>query len=298
MSEIKQAINQFKIIGTLKTKSLEKTKVKDSNVIRGFLIIEVKEKQKVHNHRVNIYAREKTMSGNTSKQYKGFQTVMNEYIAKDDNEDEASYVEVKGNIDYNVYKTQFGEINENNRLRTNSVHRVDKEKPQQSKAVVEVITDTYKTEMKNGEPTGYQLVNGLTVGYKGHGIKLPNLKSKSEKDLSEIIPEHTTIKATIQLNNYIVVSEKKKTKEDLLFGDTEEEEVVENHSFVNNFRLAVARMSEHQYSEEDIKAIKKNIQNSIKEAEAKDNKPKKKKKPEKDLLSGEQIDISEDDLPF
>ena len=286
---MEQALNLFKIVGTLKEKEFNQIQTrKGKEALSGHLVIEVKAQGKVHNHRVELFATKTTNDGNPNKMYDAYMTVKNDYKDMDSfGRDNADVIQVTGEVDYNVYKNKNGEIRENSRLRGKFPKRVEKDSVQKSEANIEVIVDGFDKELdRDDTPTGYFNVKGYTVGYKGRGIKLIGLKVNESKGMQNSVPEGATFIATITINNYTVVKEQQE-ETTALFGQTKE--VVEAKSFVHSLQIDGGKQPQHVYTPQDLQAVKASVQEQINEAQAREiSNPK-------DTMTTEEID---DALPF
>lgn len=286
---MEQALNLFKIVGTLKEKEFNEIQTRNGkDALTGHLVIEVNAQGKVHNHRVELFATKFTNDGNPNKMYDAYMTVKTDYkdMASFSRE-EADVVQVTGEIDYNVYKNKNGEIRENSRLRAKFPKRVEKDSVQKSEANVEVIVDGFQEELdRDDKPTGYYDVQGYTVGYKDRGIKLIGLKVSENMGMQNTVPEGTTFTATITINNYAIVKEQEE-ETTALFGKTKK--VVEAKSFVHSLEIDGGEQPEHVYTSEDLEAIKKSVQEQITEAQSRE------VSAPKDTMTTEEIDNA---LPF
>lgn len=286
---MEQAINQFRIVGTLKSKEFTEIQTKNGkDALTGHLVIEVKAQNKVHNHRVELFATKTTNDGNPNKMYDAYLTVRDEFKDMDSfSREEADVISVNGDIDYNVYKTRNGDIRENVRLRGRFPKREEKDEVQTSGANVETIVDGFEQELnRDGVPTGEYKVKGYTVGYKGRGIKLIGLKVSENEGMQNAIPEGSTVNLTININNYAIVKEKQE-ESTALFGQTKE--VVKSNTYVHSLEIIGGKQPEHMYTPQDLQAVKASVQEQINEAQAREISTPK------DTMTTEEIENS---LPF
>ena len=266
---MKEALNEFRITGFLKSKDLKAQKTKSGrDAIMGSLTVEVNEGGRVHNHRVELFSFKETKDGKPNGIYASYETIMNEYKDRDHFCDEADYISVNGSLDYNVYKGADGKAHEGTRFRGRFANRVSNYENhlQESTANVSMIVDDYEEEIRDDKPTGMVKIKAYTAGYNGRGIKLIGLKTKTANNVHTQVPAGTTLETTLQLNNYVVVKREEKANSDALFGTMKS--VVESNSYVRNNEMISARMPEEQYTPEDLQALKKSVREQISEAEA------------------------------
>lgn len=223
---LKEMKNGFKIVGTLKTKDLRIDKTKSGKeAIMGNVIVEVIEAEKIHNIRVEVFSmRYKKDSEEESGLFKGYKTVLEEYISKDDDPENADVIEIRGSIDVNDYVGQDGQLRTSNRNRALFFNRVDKDSEQQALATVEAVVMGYvDITDSEGIPTGETKVKAATVGYGGKIIPLEKLViGKDLEAMRDAYYEGTTGILTIKMNNYPV--EKEQESADIVgFGLTEDQ---------------------------------------------------------------------------
>ena len=251
MSNIKQFdVNNIQIVGYVKSKNIEYAQAKDGGqVIRGSVTMEVPVTQQdgsvqLNNIRLNIYQSQFFKSGKANPYYEGFETVLREYVAKDEDAEKATYARVNGDISWNVYTNKSGQTVETNRLSARSFSRVDQDKVK-PKAVgtLDVYVNDYKEHMEHGEPTDAYDVKGFYVGYNGKVNKLVDFVAPTimyDKDL------RGTWTIGYHINNYAVVDEKQDEAADG-FGIIEE---IRPSSYVNNMQITGAQSNRIQVEEE------------------------------------------------
>lgn len=251
MSNIKQFDNNsFQIVGYVKSKDISYATAKDGGqVIRGSITMEVPVPQQdgsvqLNNIRVNVYQSQFFKSGKANPYYEGFETVLREYVAKDEDAENATYARVNGDISWNVYTNKNGQTVETNRLSARSFSRVDPNnvKPK-AVGTLDVYVNDYKAHIEHGEPTGTYDVKGFYVGYNGKVNNLVNFVAPAvmyEKDL------RGTWTIGYHINNYAVVDEQQDEAADG-FGVIEE---VRPSSYVNNMQVTGAQSSRIQVDEE------------------------------------------------
>lgn len=251
MSNIKQFdVNNIQIVGYVKSKNIEYAQAKDGGqVIRGSVTMEVPVTQQdgsvqLNNIRLNIYQSQFFKSGKANPYYEGFETVLREYVAKDEDAEKATYARVNGDISWNVYTNKSGQTVETNRLSARSFSRVDPNnvKPK-AVGTLDVYVNDYKEHMEHGEPTNTYDVKGFYVGYNGKVNKLVDFVAPEimyEKDL------RGTWTIGYHINNYAVVDEKQDEAADG-FGIIEE---IRPSSYVNNMQITGAQSNRIQVDEE------------------------------------------------
>lgn len=251
MTNIKQFDNNsIQIIGWVKSKDISYETAKDGGqVIRGSITMEVPVTQQdgsvqLNNIRVNVYQSQFFKSGKANPFYEGFETVIREYVAKDEDADNATYARVNGDISWNVYTNNAGQTVETNRLSARNMSRVDPNnvKPK-AIGTLDVYVNDYKMHTEHGEPTNTYDVSGFYIGYNGKVNKLVDFVAPAimyEKDL------RGTWTIGYHINNYAVVDEKQDDAADG-FGTVEE---IRPNSYVNNMQITGAQSNKIQVDEE------------------------------------------------
>lgn len=213
--QLREMQNDIRITGTLKSVDLEvKPNKKDPKVkqIMGSITVMVEDpiNNRVHEHEINLFAKE------TSKLFKGYNTVKNEYRAADTvGKENADRVQIVGSLDENMYVSQDGKLKEFNRNRGLFVNRVTEEGlKDEAIAQLELLVNniTEKTDAE-GVETGEYIIDAYHVGYNGNVIKVRNIVVGT--DLADVITENyengSTGKLTFALNNYVEVEEQEET---------------------------------------------------------------------------------------
>lgn len=305
MANIKQFDNNsFQIVGWVKSKDLNYATAKDGGrVIRGSVTMEVPITQQdgsvqLNNIRVNVYQSQFFKSGKQNPFYEGFETVLREYVAKDEDAENATYARVNGDISWNVYTNNAGQTVETNRLSARSFSRVDPSKVK-PKAIgtLDVYVSDYKEHLEHGEPTNTYDVEGFYVGYNGRVNKLVNFVAPDvmyEKDL------RGTWTIGYHINNYAVVDEKQDEAADG-FGTVEE---IRPMSYVNNMQITGAQSNRIQIDEEQAQetineirqkvAREQNTQNTVETVSGFGENPFN----DTNKQSAGSTTINDDDLPF
>lgn len=265
---MKEAKNEFRIVGKLKSMKLEERKTQSGkDAIMGNITVEVTSGEKVHNHRINFFTFKNRLDGKENGMYKSYKTMMDTYKDADRFGNEADYVSVTGSVDYDVYNGANG-VRENTRLRGMFANRITNTDTMVQEAIanIEAVVDKFTPEMKGTEMTGMINVSAYTVGYNDRGIKLINLKVPAELNMQDAIDAGTTLELTIQLNNYTVVKEVEKEDNGLLFGQVKK--VAQDTSFVNNMEITGGAYAKNNYTDDDLQKMKKSVKEQISEAQA------------------------------
>ena len=251
MSNIKQFDNNtIQIVGYVKSKDLNYATAKDGGqVIRGSVTMEVPVTQQdgsvqLNNIRVNVYQSQLFKSGKPNPFYEGFETVLREYVAKDDDSEHATYARVNGDISWNVYTNKNGQTVETNRLSARSFSRVDPNivKPK-AVGTLDVYVSDYKEHTEHGEPTNTYDVKGFYVGFNGKINNMVDFIAPAimyEKDL------RGTWTIGFHINNYSVVDEQQDEAADG-FGVIEQ---IRPSSYVNNIQITGAQSNRIQVDDE------------------------------------------------
>lgn len=250
MTNIKQFDNNsFQIVGWVKSKDINYSTAKDGGrVIRGNITMEVPITQQdgsiqLNNIRVNVYQSQIFKSGKPNPFYEGFDTVLKEYVAKDEDSENATYARVNGDISWNVYTNNNGQTVETNRLSARNMSRVDPNnvKPK-AIGTLDVYVSDYKEHLEHGEFDNTYDVKGFYIGYNGRVNKLVDFVAPEimySKDL------RGTWTIGYRINNYAVIDEKQEDADG--FGFVEE---VRASSYVNNMQIVGAQSNRIQVEEE------------------------------------------------
>jgi hypothetical protein len=312
---LRELLNSQRIVGTLKEMNLErKPNKKDPSKtqIQGNIVVMSEVDGKVSEHRIELFA------FTTSKLAKGYETVMKEYKAADVvGKDNATRVQVTGNIDINDYMGQDQVIRTNNRNRGVFVNRIEDPAIQdEALAQVELIVTNIQPATDNeGIETGELKLEGFTVGYNGTVIELKNMIVG--QDLADVISENyepgSTGKLTFAVNNYVEVIEGEPKEDDGAAGfgmqvdlDNQVKKYVRELRVIGGFP---PYLDDKAYTDEQVDLAKKT--RALKLQEVKNNVPNTPptgaggfganaapKTNVDPFATGGQIDISDDDLPF
>lgn len=297
--------NTIQIVGFIKSKDITHATAKDGGqVIRGSITMEVPVTQQdgsvqLNNIRVNVYQSQFFKSGKPNPFYEGFETVLKEYIAKDEDAENATYARVNGDISWNVYTNNSGQTVETNRLSARSFARVDSNKVK-PKAIgtLDVYVSDYKPHTEHGEPTDTYDVKGFYISYNGKANKLVDFIAPAimyEKGLQG----PWTI--GYRINNYAVVDEHQSEAADG-FGTVEE---IRPNSYVNNMEITGAQSNRIQVDEEqaqeainEIRQEVARVQNTVETGAISGFGGNPFASADKPNASAGSVGINEDELPF
>lgn len=213
--KLKELENNVRISGILKEVNLEiKPNKKEPNIkqIMGNIVVMVEDptKKVVNEHEINLFAKE------SSKLFKGYVTVMNEYKAADVvGKENADLVTVQGSLDENKYLGSDGIVKQFNRIRGLFVNRVEALEKHEALAQMEVVVQgiTPNEIIVDGVPqqNGELKLNVLTVGYnntvnKIHDIIVPTNLANT---IQQAYMQGSTGKLTFEIQNYVELVETK-----------------------------------------------------------------------------------------
>ena len=112
---LKKQKNEATVIGRLKEVELEEINGREGRVfLKGHATVEVKEKDKTHNIRVQIFENKYKRDGNVSALYTGAKKLTDEYvsIANAEEGQEATLVKITGELDHREYYDAEGQHRE------------------------------------------------------------------------------------------------------------------------------------------------------------------------------------------
>lgn len=266
MDALKQMANGVKVVGKLKTKNLQYDEDdKGVALIRGNVVVEVKNGDKLNNIYLSVYTKAKTNSGKDNGFYKGFQTVLEDYKDADTYGDDADIISVVGDISFNVYTDASDNLRQNNRIRANRFHRLghDDKIVQEATGTVGVIIMGYKDIMdEDGVPTGEQKVKALSILYGGKSSTLVGLQVNSDVQMADYVPVGTPCEISFDINNYVVV--KKQKEQTNGFGNFKD--VTTHNSFTSNLEITGGQPSNYEFTDEQLEEAVKNLRSQIEEA--------------------------------
>ena len=317
--------NALTVVGTLAETSLELgTDSNNNEIIKGSIRVQVKQNDRVNVITFNVYNRKFTKKGTENKPYAGMRTVMEQYVSLQDvngDEEKADRVSVNGDLSYNVYSPDGQAVNESNRFRATTAHRVNDKKDLEDGAFGQIpaVIESYEEELDNEDkPTGLYKVKALTVGYNGRVGRVMDLKVKDDLigDMQGFFPEGSTGMLYYNILNYVVV---KKQNVDSDGGGSfgQIHEVVQTNSYVRQLLVTGGKPldnSDLDLSEEQVQKAHEELRKQRTEAISRSNGqtsvPVKTSSRsgfggnDKSGTSnpfandGKSIDISDDDLPF
>lgn len=333
-SLLKALKNEVTVIGRLKQVNLEEDTDRNGNErIKGDVIIQVKEVDKEHDIKIDVYSRKYKQDGTINGLYEGFKKVEEEYksIENVENAKDADLVKAQGSLGLREYISQDGKHVKYNNLRGKFFNRIDREqvkKERGPKAVanVEVIIENFKDVTDSeGLPTGDKKVNVFNVDFFGtlndRSKPIIPIECVLEEELADtfenLYDKNDTGKLTLKINNYAEeVPEEEVEKEVSGFGVTEELEEKVSRRFVNNLQIiggTEAYQNGREYDEDMIAESKEWRQKSLNELESgyvpqdknafgegsQPKKNEKKEEPKKEEVSEDSIpDFDDLDLDF
>ena len=259
---MKQSVNNAVVVGLLKSKEVRYGQNKNGDYISLKLTIE----SKLADDKVNVQKVE-CFAAATSKLYKGFQTVVNEYKTIDENgRENADRIKVTGSISLNEYVGNDGEFKSFPKINGIFVNRLDEGNvnPDECGVVLECVVDNVIDEIgKEGLPSGRLSVKILTVGYKDRISEFEDVKVGSDlaPQFKKLFPVGTTAKFSIALYNYAEIDETQQAQESAVpgFGQTFSNIDTTIRNFVNEKVIIGGDMPIvlGAYSKEDIENMKK-----------------------------------------
>lgn len=183
--ELRQALNQFTVVGTLKENNLE---LKDDLIDRytnekykamvGELVVKVGDSNE---HRLSFFAREMTKAGEVSKLFTAYKTIMETYMSmtdiklKEENKEDTeglypTRLQVQGEIGVNDYVTN-GELKTFPQLSGKFVNSVKQGEEDKAQFDLELYINKLSSEMdKDGIETNRLKVSGVIPIYGGKVI--------------------------------------------------------------------------------------------------------------------------------
>lgn len=266
--ELRETLNIVEIVGTLKENNLEDYVLNDGReAIRGNVVVEVRDGDKIHNHRVEVFTMKLRADGELSGLYKGYKTVMDEYKDKATYGDEADRISVQGSIDINDFTTRNGEFVSNNNISGLFFNRLTEEQPDRAVGNLELIINSNEmVPVVDGEglPTGEMKMNGYGVGYYNKNKQRNQIIPINDIVISsglyqQVKPFYNfgeTVKISIALNNYAVAE--KVEKPEVTFGEVINLETT--NKYVNEIRMIGGEMpyqDEKKFTDEDKVLIEK-----------------------------------------
>lgn len=170
MENLRQLKNNVELVGTIKEIALEvKTSKKGKEYVGGHVEVEVKQEDKIHNHRAKVLVMA------TSKLFKSIMTVMNEYKSIDKHgRDNADRIRIQGEMGLNEYYTSEGQFRSFNEIKGVFFNRIEPDADLTDRALLSVeaiyegMTDLLDAEQ---EPTGKKSVKLSSVAYGNNVVE-------------------------------------------------------------------------------------------------------------------------------
>lgn len=239
--QLREALNQFTIIGTVKENNLRliggegsDVVLKDKNTgqpyraMAGELVIKTGEDNE---HEVSFFAREMTKDNKVSKLFKAYETAMNTYVSEVDvaeaegEEGEplrASRVAVQGEIGINDYYSgnELKSFPQLNGKFFNSSMATQEDKAEFD---LEIFLDSVSPELdRDGIDTGRLNVRGVVPGYGGRVSPL-DFKVTDEHGVADYMGLNFKVDDTIQVWGELVNTARRIEKEKSGFGKSKTE---------------------------------------------------------------------------
>ncbi|HAU85147.1 MAG TPA: hypothetical protein DCW90_06490 [Lachnospiraceae bacterium] len=216
---MRQSTNQLTVIGKLKRKEVKfGTTTNGDNTITVDLVVTSEFENKVHENKIRLWSKE------SSKLYKGYETVAREYKTEEEHGAEcADRVKVTGNLEMNEYVSKTdGELKTLNNLRGVFIERVtNPEVKDEVGAAVECVVLGYVDEVsKTGSPTGRKKVTLYTVGYNNSISELQNVFVGADvaQQFTRLYQPNTTGRLFLKVNNYVEVEEAAQAAQPMTLG--------------------------------------------------------------------------------
>ncbi len=277
---LKKQRNEATVIGRLKEVELEEINGREGRVfLKGHATVEVKEKGKTHNIRVQIFENKYKRDGNVSALYTGAKKLTDEYvsIANAEEGQEATLVKITGELDHRAYYDAEGQLREFSNIKGRFYHSLTKEqviKERGPKAIVniEAVVDNITEEIKDGLPTGRLIVDLINTDWFGdepnpNYSPLTPVRAIVDESLADVLEgmysKGDTGKFTIKVNNYAVEEEIEEDiqKEITGFGNTDELENDKNVTrFESNYEITGGTepyMDDKAYDDEMLEELNK-----------------------------------------
>lgn len=260
---MRESSNALQVIGVLKSKEVKYGVTQDGVAsISLNLVITSEIDNKIHENRVRLWTKE------TSKLYKSYKTVADEYKTIDEHgKENADLIKVTGSLEMNEYVSKTdGELKTVNNLKGLFVNRLDnKETVQEVGAVIECIVLGYADEIsKEGMPTGRKKVNLFTVGYNNTVHELQNVFVPADvaQAFTRLYQPNSTGKLFIKVNNYVEVEENKEVVQQPLGFGVQLDNMPGNNvvrNFVNELTIVGGQQPEtvNKYTMEEIAEMRK-----------------------------------------
>lgn len=260
-------LNQFDVTGTLKSMDLTSTTQDGDGLIRGNVTVEVVDGEKINNLTFNIYTRETTKKNKPNKFFAGLRTAMSEYKTIDNvGKEDADVIRISGDDGYNIYKSQNGNVRENNRFRATYMTRTNKDATQSAVLNIKAAILGFEEETnEQGESTGLTKVDAINVGYNGRVNKLVGLKVKTDLGMENYFVPGQVADLSIVLENYATVEVQESDEQAGGFGNYVS--VVNTTSYTNDLLiLGGAPTEDESFESEQLEEVRKELANMKAEA--------------------------------
>lgn len=277
-NELREALNQFQVVGTVKENNLELRTGKDAlidkrtgapyNAILGDIVVKVGE---TGEHRVKFFSKEMTNAGAVSQLYTAYNTVKDTYIsmadisAMSEEEREGKYptrISVSGDIRSNDYSKDGVTVTETPELSGRFVNSVKGDEEDKAEFDLEFFIETMSPEMdRDGIETGRLKVKGIVPIYGGKVIPIP-LIITDEFGVADYMGMNFKVDDTLQVWGNIINSAVHKVEKKQGFGKAKEETI----STYKNEIVVIG--GEEQPLEGDKAFSKDSIEQALKQREA------------------------------
>lgn len=256
---LRELTNTVEIVGTLKSKDLQVKLSKAGNTyMSGSLVILSKFDGKLQEQKVKVFIME------SSKLFKGIETVKNEYKTIDqDGAQAADRIRVTGELTLNEYYNSQGNLVSFNEVKGVFFNRLDASNDQPDKAIasIETVVEGFEPILKDQLPTGEYAVKGFTVAWGNTVVELRKavIGESLAESFMNLYQPGSTGRLTFKLNNYVVTEKKEEQQAPTHgFGSTETIETVVN-DYVNNLEIIGGDMpffGAKEYTPEEIQTAK------------------------------------------
>lgn len=261
--QLRQLDNSVEIVGTLKSKELEVkiSKTSGKKFMFGKLAIVSKFDNRINELQVKVMVME------SSKLFKGLETVKNEYKTIDEHgAANADRIRVTGELTLNEYYNQQGNLIQFNEVKGIFFTRLDESNDQPDKAMasIETVVESFTEKLDRDQlPTGEYNVNGFTVAWNNEVVELK--KAIIGADLAQafmnLYQPGSTGRLTFKLNNYVETEEEQPEQTAVAHGFGSQEKVESNtiKNFVNNIEIIGGDMplfGAKEYTPEEITTAK------------------------------------------
>lgn len=259
--ELRQLQNAVEIVGTLKSKDLEVKVSRAGNpYMAGSLTVMSKINDVINEQVVKVFIMQ------SSKLFKGIETVMNEYksIEEVNSSHEADKIRVSGELALEEYYNRDGNLVQYNSVKGVFFSRVDETVEDKSIATIETVVTKFEDEKDlDGLPTGVKKVEGFTVAWGNEVVLLKNaiVNEDLANTMQDLYSPGSTGRLTFQLNNYVEVDKQEEEPEASSnhgFGSTQAVESNVAKKYVNNLQIIggdVPYLDSKEYTQSEIDLV-------------------------------------------